>query len=55
MSENTIHSGNGSKRGVIIAIVILVIFVAGIAMLGNGSAPDDGSAPVATGTTDTNG
>lgn len=55
MSENTIHSGKGSRRGIIIAIVVLVIFVAGIAMLGNGSAPDEGAVPAATGTADTNG
>tara|TARA_R110000787_G_scaffold133579_4_gene245968 strand:+ start:291 stop:458 length:168 start_codon:yes stop_codon:yes gene_type:complete len=55
MSENTIHSGNGTQRGVIIALVVLVIFVAGIAMLGNGSTPDVGAAPAETGTADTGG
>ncbi|WP_162798275.1 hypothetical protein [Sulfitobacter sp. SK011] len=57
MSE-TIHSGNGTQRGVIIAIVVLVIFIAGIAMLGNGSAPTENAAPTApaeTGAADTNG
>ncbi|MGJ8615738.1 MAG: hypothetical protein ACSHWS_02790 [Sulfitobacter sp.] len=61
MSEDTIHSGKGSQRGIIIALVVLVIFIAGIAMLGNGSAPDEGAvpaeteAPAATSTTDSNG
>lgn len=54
MSE-TIHSGKGTQRGVIIALVVLVIFIAGIAMLGNGSAPDDGAAPAETGTADPSG
>lgn len=53
--SDTIHSGNGSRRGVIIALVVLVIFIAGIAMLGNGSAPQEGVAPTATETTEPSG
>lgn len=41
MSENTIHSGKGSSRGIILAVIALAIFVVGVAMLGNGSTPDD--------------
>lgn len=48
MAQQTIHNG-GSKRGIIIAVVVLAVFIAGIAMLGNGSAPDD-LAPTATAT-----
>ncbi len=55
MSEDTIHSGKGTQRGIIIAVVVLVLFIAGIAMLGNGSAPDQDAAPAATGTTEENG
>jgi len=39
MSESSIHNGK-SRRGIVIAILVLVIFIGGIAMLGNGSAPD---------------
>ena len=49
MAQDTIHNG-GSKRGIIIALVVLAVFVAGIAMLGNGSAPD--STVPATSTSD---
>ena len=50
MSENTIHSGKGTRRGVIIAAIVLALFVGGIAMLGNGSAPVETpeEAPAAT-------
>ena len=48
MAENTIHNG-GSRRGIIIALVVLAVFVGGIAMLGNGSTPDN-VAPTATAT-----
>ncbi|MBD3662439.1 hypothetical protein [Sulfitobacter aestuariivivens] len=47
MSEETFQSGRGSQRGIIIAVVALAIFVIGVAMLGNGSTPDD--AATATG------
>ena len=46
MSENTIHSGKGTSRGIILALAALAVFVVGIAMLGNGSAPED-AAPAA--------
>ena len=39
MSDHTIHSGK-SRRGVILALIALAIFVGGVAILGNGSAPD---------------
>ena len=48
MSEDTIHSGKGHPRGIIIALVVLAIFVGGIAMLGNGSAPEEGEAAAAS-------
>lgn len=49
MAQQTVHNG-GSRRGVIIALLVLAVFVLGIAMLGNGSKPDN-LAPTAT-TTD---
>jgi hypothetical protein len=52
---DTIHSGKGNGRGIIIALVVLFIFIAGIAMLGNGSAPQDGAAPTETQTTEPSG
>ena len=39
MSEHTIHSGK-SRRGVILALVALAIFVGGVAILGNSTSPD---------------
>jgi len=46
MAGETIHNG-GTKRGVIIALVVLGVFVAGIAMPGNGSAPSGTSSGTA--------
>ncbi len=46
MSENTIHSGKGTQRGIILSVAAIAIFVVGAAMLGSGSAPDD-AAPAA--------
>ncbi len=40
MAQETIHNG-GSRRGIVIALVVLAVFVLGIAMLGNGSRPSD--------------
>ncbi|MEW9921409.1 hypothetical protein AB2B41_17510 [Marimonas sp. MJW-29] len=48
MAQNTIHDG-GSRRGLVIALLVLAVFVLGIAMLGNGSMPDDVT-PTATAT-----
>ena len=46
MSENTIHSGKGTSRGIILAVLALAIFVVGAAMLGNGSGPQEPGATV---------
>ena len=48
MAQDTIHNG-GSRRGVIIAVIALAVFVLGIAMLGYGSKPE-GITPAATAT-----
>ena len=45
MAENTVHSGKGSSRGIILAVLGLALFVLGVEMLGNGSAPDEEGAP----------
>ncbi|MGB3243228.1 MAG: hypothetical protein WBB25_01735 [Sulfitobacter sp.] len=42
MSGNTIHSGKGTQRGILIAAIVLALFIGGIAMLGNGSSPQNG-------------
>jgi hypothetical protein len=49
MAQQTIHQG-GSMRGVVIALVVIAVFVLGLAMLGNSSGPSgvlqDDVAPV---------
>ncbi|MFK7835272.1 MAG: hypothetical protein AB8B60_03535 [Sulfitobacter sp.] len=40
MAKESIYNG-GSRRGIVIALLVLAVFVLGIAMLGNGSAPSD--------------
>ncbi len=51
MAQQTIHSG-GSMRGVVIALVVIAVFVVGLAYLGNNSGPSgtlqEDVAPVAT-------
>ncbi|NNE53164.1 MAG: hypothetical protein HKN30_12290 [Sulfitobacter sp.] len=47
MAQETIHSGNGNRRAVLVALLGLAVFVGGIAWLGNSSAPDN-TVPVAT-------
>ncbi|MFT6676765.1 MAG: hypothetical protein ACJAVM_002970 [Sulfitobacter sp.] len=51
MAGETIHHG-GTKRGLVIALLVLAVFVAGIAMLGNGSAPN--GIPTGSATSDSN-
>ncbi len=46
MSQDTIHNGK-SRRGGVIALIVLAIFIGGVAMLGNGSAPDATTSAVA--------
>ena len=51
MAQQTIHNG-GSMRGVVIALVVVAVFVLGLAILGSGSGPtgdlQEDVAPAAT-------
>lgn len=45
MSETSSPTEGTRNKGVLIALVIIVLFVIGMAMLGTASAPPDGTLP----------
>ena len=45
MADKTIHSGGGTPRGLIIAIIAVGVFVLGLGLLGMSSGPTDDATP----------
>ncbi len=47
MSDYSTHNEGVGGRGILIALLVIVAFIVGLAMLGTASAPPDGTAPAA--------